>query len=113
MEILTDAHRKKMLRFAKSMSELEANLRSPRAKSEEEKGNFIKDGLKHGTLMNKVRGKVSADRSRFQRDDVDLDLSYITPNIIGRRTTYLQRWAFLPPELRVHGEITLILSANS
>ena len=34
-------------------------------------------------MLNKVRGKVSADRTRFRRDSVDLDLTYIIPNIVA------------------------------
>ena len=34
-------------------------------------------------MRNKVRALVSADRERFQDGRFDLDLSYITPNIIA------------------------------
>ena len=34
-------------------------------------------------VRNKVRALVSADRERFQDGRFDLDLSYITPNIIA------------------------------
>jgi len=33
--------------------------------------------------MRALRAKVSSTRVRFRRDSFDLDLTYITPNVIG------------------------------
>jgi hypothetical protein len=34
--------------------------------------------------MNYIRTKVSADRRRYQSGDFDLDLTFITPSILGK-----------------------------
>ncbi len=47
----------------------------------------VLETLSPTAVLRQIRKKVSADRNRFQDFQFDLDLSYITPEIIGIKYT--------------------------